>query len=66
MTIRFLLTILITLLIFSQKKRSNYEPSARVDPYKIYEEGLSAFTKMIILSLVKSLQKQNKILKILS
>ena len=42
---RFLLISLITLLIFScNKKESIYEPSARVDPYKIYEEGLVAFT----------------------
>ena len=42
---RFLLISLITLLIFScNKKESIYEPSARVDPYKIYKEGLVAFT----------------------
>ena len=36
---RFLLISLITLLIFScNKKESIYEPSARVDPYKIYDE----------------------------
>ena len=43
--IRILLISLITLLLLScNKKEAIYEPSARVDPYKIYREGIVAFT----------------------
>ena len=43
--IRILLISLITLLPLScNKKEAIYEPSARVDPYKIYREGIVAFT----------------------
>ena len=43
--IRILLISLITLLPLScNKKETIYEPSARVDPYKIYKEGIVAFT----------------------
>ena len=59
--IRILLISFITLLIFScNKKEPIYEPSARVDPYKIYKEGICSILQiMIILLPVKNFLKQN-------
>ncbi len=43
---RILISICLILFIFScSKKESIYTPSAKVDPYKIYKEGLNAFEK---------------------
>ena len=60
MSFRVILVLISLILISCSKQEINYEPSKKVDPYKIYEEAYEAFLKKeIYFMLIKNFLKQS-------
>ena len=57
-TILFIICLFI-LISCSGKKEVEYIPSEKIDPYKVYQEGLDAFKQADFFTLIKDFQKQN-------
>ena len=59
MTKKILILLISFFFISCSKKEVAYEPTSRIDPYKVYNEAFVAFEKVIIFMLKRNFLRQS-------